>query len=96
MSPLGFKARVGSLIHTWWRPAWQPIASPHVCFSRGRMPDSIGRPPAYRSDVLTTRPPRPAYYLPQHFKKSENVIRQWSPFADDEDAKHHKSILMVS
>ena len=38
--------------HTWYmfheihlstsrRPAWQPIASPHACFSRGRMPDSL-------------------------------------------------------
>ena len=25
--------------------ASQPTASPHACFSRGRMPDSIGRPP---------------------------------------------------
>ena len=30
--------------------------APHACFSRGRMPDSIGRPPAYRSHVITTRP----------------------------------------
>ena len=61
MSPLGSKARVGSLICTWqrhrwyrfwdsplvwhlptsWQLAWQPVASPHACFSRGRMPDLI-------------------------------------------------------
>ena len=29
----------------------------HVCFSRGRMQDLIGRPPAYQSNVLTSRPP---------------------------------------
>ena len=28
------------------QPAWQPVASPHTCFSRGRMMDSIRRPPA--------------------------------------------------
>ena len=27
--------------------------SPHVCFSRGKMPD---RPPAWHADPLTTRP----------------------------------------
>ena len=74
-SPLGFKGRVGSLIRTWRRhmwymfpevaprwPAWQPITSPHACFSRGRMPDPIGRPQTYRSDVPTTRSPRPAVW----------------------------------
>ena len=82
MSPLGFKARVGSLIYTWWRHTWymfpeihlwcdtcwslggqhgsQSLASPHAYFSRGRMLDSIGRPPAYRSDMLTTRLRQPA------------------------------------
>ena len=31
--------------------------SPHVCFSRGRVPDSNGRPPAKQSNALTTRSP---------------------------------------
>ena len=47
---------------TFWQPAWQPIASRRVCFSRGRMPDLIGRPPAYQSDMLTIRLPLPASY----------------------------------
>ena len=66
MSPLGFKARVGNLIHTWQRRTWcvfpkidlwcntcqplggqhgSPSLSPQACFSRGRMPDLLGRPP---------------------------------------------------
>ena len=40
------------------RPAWQPIAFPHACFSRGRMLDLI-----YRLDMLTTRPLRLAEFL---------------------------------
>ena len=39
---------------TSWGPTWQPVAAPPACFSRDRMPDSIWRPPTYRSDVLTT------------------------------------------
>ena len=55
MSPLGFKARMGSLIHTWQRcmsytfpdsplvqdllTTWQPAWQPVTSFSRGRMPD---------------------------------------------------------
>ena len=34
--------------------------SPHVCFSRGRMPDLNHRPPAWQGDALTTRPQRPS------------------------------------
>ena len=32
---------------------------PHVCFSRGGMPDLNQRPPAWQLDALTTRPQRP-------------------------------------
>ena len=74
-------------IHLWcdtcWWPAWQPITSPHVCFSRGRMPDLIGRPPAYRSDMLTTQLLRPAILAFNCVKLKEigldgvPWIRQW-------------------
>ena len=80
MSPLGFKARVSSLICAWQRDmsytfpeihlwcdtfacvygqysGW--LFSPHACFSRGKLPDSNGRP-AKQSDMLTTQPQRTA------------------------------------
>ena len=58
---------VQHLLTSWW-PAWQLITSLHLCFSRGRMLDSIGTPPAYWSDVLTTRPLHlPMYLLSYQF-----------------------------
>ena len=36
--------------------------SPHVCFSRGRMPDLNHRPPAWQADALTTRPQWPGFH----------------------------------
>ena len=70
-SPLCFKAKEGSLIHSWWRHMWytfpeihlwwdtiasvygqhsSQLLSPHICFSRGRMPDLNHRPPTWQLD----------------------------------------------
>ena len=55
---------------TSWRLAWQPIASPHAYFIRGRIPDWIGRPPAYRSPL--TQPLDPLLLVPCPLR-----IRAW-------------------
>ena len=80
MSPLGFKARVDSLICTWQRHIFPKIdlwcntfagvygqhsdqsVSSHVCFSRGRIPDSNGRI-AVRRTIHSTR----TYPAKNHF-----------------------------
>ena len=56
-------------IHLWcdtsagvYSPHSSQSLSPHVCFSRGRMPDLNHRPPAWQADVLTTRPQRPGSF----------------------------------
>ena len=57
---LGFKARMSNIIHTWRKRMASnatSCCSPHTCFSRGRMPDSIDKPPALQSNALTTRSP---------------------------------------
>ena len=62
---------------------------PHMCFSRGGMPDLNCRPPAWQSDVLTTRPQRPGrkhgiymatggHLFMSHFTKDQGGGTPWS------------------